>query len=247
MDAEKDDGATSRSGSVTKALVLWSGGLDSTTILEVARSAGFSPVALLFRYGQRHGVEIELALEVAARRAIEHRVVDLDLRSIGGSALTSDAIAVPQGRHASAIADGPIPPTYVPARNTIFLAYALAWAEVLEIDDIFIGVNALDYSGYPDCRPEFIGAFEQLANLACRAATEGGARIRIHAPLMDKSKAEIIRWGHSLGVEYGETWSCYSPSRADDGAVVSCGRCDSCQLRRKGFEEAGVTDPTVYA
>jgi 7-cyano-7-deazaguanine synthase len=229
-----------------RAVVLWSGGLDSTTILEIARAEGFLPVALTFRYGQRHSVEVDLALAEARARCIEHRVVDLDLRAVGGSALTSGAIDVPRDRSESEMAAG-IPATYVPARNTIFLSFALAWAEVLDSRDIYIGVNSLDYSGYPDCRPEYIEAFERLANLACRAGTEGGARIRIHAPLIRKTKAEIILWGTALGVDYSRTWSCYDPRPGPRGGVVSCGRCDSCLLRRKGFREARVPDPTVYA
>ena len=221
------------------ALLLFSGGLDSTTVLAVARSRGFEPILLIFRYGQRHDVEVERALAVARALGLEHRLQELDLRSAGGSALTSDDIDVPLSRDENEIHGGPVPPTYVPARNTIFLAHALAWAEVLEIADIFIGVNALDYSGYPDCRPEYISAFESLANLACRSTRLGGERLRVHAPLIDKTKAEIIRMGVELGVDYAGTWSCYSPHRRTDGRALACGECDSCQLRRRGFVEAG--------
>ncbi len=230
----------------TPALVLFSGGLDSTTVIEVARSQGFEPSLLIFRYGQRHEVEVERALAAAEALGLEHRLQDLDLRAAGGSALTSDDIEVPLARADDEISAGPIPPTYVPARNTIFLAHALAWAEVLEISDIFVGVNALDYSGYPDCRPEYIAAFESLANLACRSTTEGGERLRIHTPLIDKTKAEIIRMGLELGVDYATTWSCYSPRRQSDGRTLACGECDSCQLRRRGFAEAGIDDPISY-
>ena len=229
-----------------RALVLWSGGLDSTTLLAVVRRQGFEPVALLFSYGQRHAVEVEQAEKEARNRSLDYRVVNLDLRSIGGSALTSDAIDVPQGRDLEEISTGSVPPTYVPARNTIFLSYALAWAEVLSLTDIFIGVNSLDYSGYPDCRPEYVAAFERLANLACRSSTEGGVQIKIHAPLIDKTKAEIIRWGIELGVDYAPTWSCYVPRWKGKSGPLACGVCDSCLLRRKGFLEAGVEDPTGY-
>ena len=229
-----------------RAIVLFSGGLDSTTLLAIARSEGFEPLALIFRYGQRHQVEVEKAIAAAQALGVEHRVQDIDLRSMGGSALTSDAIAVPRDRPEAEISAGPIPPTYVPARNTIFLALALGWAEVLGAADIYIGVNALDYSGYPDCRPEYIAAFEHLGNLASRAATEGGARLSIHTPLIDKTKAEIIQWGTRLGADYALTWSCYDPVSLTDGRLAACGRCDSCLLRKKGFREAGVDDPTVY-
>jgi 7-cyano-7-deazaguanine synthase len=240
-------------GTPKKALVLFSGGLDSTTLLFIARSEGFEPVALIFSYGQRHRIEVEHALSLARELGLEHRAVELDLRSIGGSALTSDEIEVPRDRPESEIGRAGVPPTYVPARNTIFLSYALAWAEVLGSADIYLGVNALDYSGYPDCRPEYIEAFETMANLASRSTVEGGVCLRIHTPLIQKTKAEIIRWGMSLGVNYAKTWSCYAP-RFCAGAggesaprrVVSCGRCDSCLLRRKGFREAGIPDPTVY-
>ena len=221
-----------------RAVVLLSGGLDSATALAVARDEGFECYALSFDYGQRHDRELESARRVAgALGAKQHLVLRLDLRAIGGSALTAD-IAVPKSRSESEISAG-IPVTYVPARNTIFLSHALAWAEVLESSDIFIGVNALDYSGYPDCRPEYTEAFERLANLATRAGVEGRMRLRIHTPLIDLSKAQIVRRGTELGVDFGLTWSCYEPQ--PDGRA--CGRCDSCLLRRKGFSEAGLRDP----
>ena len=224
------------------AVVLLSGGLDSATALAVARRDGFRCHALSFAYGQRHAVETEAARRVAeALGALEHRVLNLDLRTFGGSALTAD-IPVPRDRSPESMAEG-IPITYVPARNTIFLAYALAWAEVLGSFDIYLGVNAIDYSGYPDCRPEFIDAFERLANLATKAGVEKKGAFRIHAPLIRLSKAEIIKLGTSLGVDYGLTHSCYDP--AADGAA--CGLCDSCLLRRAGFEAAGLPDPTRYA
>jgi 7-cyano-7-deazaguanine synthase len=223
------------------AVVLLSGGLDSATALAVAGRDGFRCFALTVAYGQRHAVEVEAARSVAlALGAAEHRVVPLDLRLFGGSALTAD-LPVPLDRPAEEMGQG-IPVTYVPARNTVFLALALAWAEALGAFDVFVGVNAIDYSGYPDCRPEFIEAFERLANLATKAGVEGG-RFHVHAPLIRLSKAEIIRLGLSLGVDYAQTHSCYAPS-ADGGA---CGRCDSCQLRRAGFAAAGVPDPTRYA
>ena len=224
------------------AVVLLSGGLDSATALAVARRDGFLCHALTIAYGQRHAAELEAARRVAAALgAVERRVVALDLRAFGGSALTAD-IPVPQDRSAEAMSAG-IPITYVPARNTVFLALALAWAEVLGSFDIYMGVNVLDYSGYPDCRPEFIAAFEQLANLATKAGVENKGRFRIHTPLIQLSKADIIRLGVSLGVDYGLTHSCYDP--AANGAA--CGRCDSCRLRRIGFETAGLPDPTYYA
>jgi 7-cyano-7-deazaguanine synthase len=224
------------------AVVLLSGGLDSATALAVARSHGHPCYALTVAYGQRHAAELDAARRVAAALgAAAHRVIDLDLRSFGGSALTAD-LAVPKDRLPDAMAEG-IPITYVPARNTVFLALALAWAEVLESFDIFMGVNAIDFSGYPDCRPEFVEAFERLANLATKAGVEGKGKFRVHAPLIRLSKAEIIRLGVSLGVDYALTHSCYDP--APDGAA--CGRCDSCQLRRAGFVAAAVPDPTVYA
>jgi len=220
-----------------KAVVLYSGGLDSTTCLAIARDDGFEPYAMSFAYGQRHQAELKMAKENAkAMGAAEHLLVDFDLRKIGGSALTSD-IDVPKGG-----VGGDIPVTYVPARNTIFLSFALGWAEVLGAFDIYIGVNALDYSGYPDCRPEYIAAFETMANLATKAAVEGAGRYRIHTPLIHLTKAEIIRRGLSLGVDYGRTHSCYDPT--PEG--LACGRCDSCRLRLKGFAEAGVKDPVGY-
>jgi 7-cyano-7-deazaguanine synthase len=225
-----------------KAIVLVSGGLDSTTLLAQVVAEGWAPYALTFRYGQRHGHEIAAAQRIGASLgARDHVVVDIDLRTFGGSALTAD-IDVPKGRDAEQMAGG-IPVTYVPARNTIFLSFALAWADVLDARDIFIGVNAVDYSGYPDCRPQFIRAFEQAATLGTRAADDGGPPIRIHAPLMQMSKAEIIRMGMSLGVDYAVTTSCYDPTA--DGAA--CGQCDACQLRRRGFAQAGIADPTRYA
>jgi 7-cyano-7-deazaguanine synthase len=229
-------------GEAKPAIVLLSGGLDSATALAVARRDGFRCHALTVAYGQRHAVELEAARRVAAALgAAEHRVVPLDLRAFGGSALTAD-LPVPQGRSAAEMSAG-IPITYVPARNTVFLSLALAWAEVLGSFDIYVGVNARDYSGYPDCRPEFVQAFEHLANLGTKAGVEGRGRFRVHAPLIHLPKSEIIRLGVSLGVDYGLTHSCYGP--AADGAA--CGRCDSCLLRRAGFEEAGVADPTRYA
>jgi len=225
-----------------QAVVLLSGGLDSATALAIARAEGFETHALSFDYGQRHDRELDSARRVAAALgAKEHLVLRLDLRAIGGSALTAD-IAVPKGRSVEAMGSG-IPVTYVPARNTIFLSHALAWAEVLECQDIFIGVNALDYSGYPDCRPEFIEAFERMANLATRAGVEGRSRLRIHTPLIRLTKAEIVARGIALGVDFGLTWSCYEPR--PDG--LACGRCDSCLLREKGFREAGLRDPVPVA
>ena len=225
-----------------RAVVLLSGGIDSTTTLAVARQRNFDCYALTFDYGQRHAAELEAARRVAqAVGAVAHEVVRIDLRAFGGSALTAD-LAVPKDRAAGEIGRG-IPVTYVPARNTIFLSFALAWAEVLGAWDVFIGVNALDYSGYPDCRPEFIGAFERLANLATRAAVEGRGRLTVHTPLIHLTKADIIREGLALGVDYALTLSCYDPSAEG----LSCGRCDACALRRKGFAEADVPDPTRYA
>ncbi len=218
------------------AVVLVSGGLDSATVLAGTRDRGFSCHALSFDYGQRHRVELEAARRVAENlQAVEHRIVRLDIGWMGGSALTDERIALPQAPSAG------IPVTYVPARNTVFLAIALGWAEVLDARDIFIGVNALDYSGYPDCRPVFIEAFERLANLATRAGVEGRG-FRIHAPLIHMTKAEIIREGSRLGVDYALTLSCYDP----DARGRACGVCDSCRLRAAGFQEAGVPDPTVY-
>ena len=224
-----------------KAVVLLSGGVDSATALALAITDGFEAYALSFRYGQRHALEIEAAREVAAHLgAADHAIQEIDLRLFGGSALTSD-IAVPKDRDVNEMA-AEIPVTYVPARNTIFLAFALAWAEVLEADAIFIGVNALDYSGYPDCRPEYIAAFERLAALATKAGVEGKP-VSIRTPLIDLTKAEILKIGAGLGVDYGLTLSCYDPT--PEGRA--CGRCDSCRLRRKGFEGAWLSDPTVYA
>jgi 7-cyano-7-deazaguanine synthase len=224
-----------------KAVVLLSGGLDSTTVLAIAKNEGFLPYALSFRYGQRHEAELAAAGVVAsAIGVVEHVIADVNLNVFGGSALTA-AIDVPKQRTETELSQG-IPVTYVPARNTVFLSIALAWAEVLEADDIFVGVNALDYSGYPDCRPEYINAFEQMANLATKAAVEGRQRIQIHAPLIELSKAQIIQRGLELGVDYGITHSCYDPD--DEGRA--CGACDSCLLRLRGFREAGVPDPTTY-
>lgn len=224
-----------------RAVVLLSGGLDSATALAVARRDGFACHALTIAYGQRHAVELAAARRVAAALGVvEHRQMTLDLRALGGSALTAD-IAVPTDRSAGEMTAG-IPVTYVPARNTIFLALALGYAEVIGAFDLFVGVNAVDYSGYPDCRPEFVRAFEALANLATKAGVEGG-RFHVHAPLIDLSKADIIRLGMSLGIDYALTHSCYAP--AADGRA--CGRCDSCQIRRDGFAAAGVPDPTRYA
>jgi 7-cyano-7-deazaguanine synthase len=221
-----------------KAVVLLSGGLDSATVLAIAKSRGFEAYALSFSYGQRHVWELEAAKRVAASMSVvQHSIADIDLRVFGGSALTDD-IAVPKGREPDEMAHG-IPITYVPARNTIFLAYALAWAEVLEAGDIFIGVNVLDYSGYPDCRPEFIAAFEKMANLGTKAGVEGHQLFRIHTPLITLTKAQIIALGLKLGVDYSLTSSCYDPS--PEG--VPCGQCDSCLLRQKGFSENGIKDP----
>ncbi|MFB3777729.1 MAG: 7-cyano-7-deazaguanine synthase QueC [Bryobacteraceae bacterium] len=220
-----------------KAVCLLSGGLDSATSLAWARAEGFDCYALSFDYGQRHAIELEAAARVAAALgAAEHRVVRIDLGSFGGSALTAD-IPVPKGRDPGEMGRG-IPVTYVPARNTIFLSFALAWAEVLEASDIVIGVNAIDYSGYPDCRPEYIEAFERMANLATKAGVEGRTKVRVRTPLLRLSKAEIIRLGAALGVPLGMTHSCYDPGEGGR----PCGACDSCLLRRKGFEEAGLED-----
>jgi 7-cyano-7-deazaguanine synthase len=221
-----------------KAVVLYSGGLDSTTCMAIARADGFDSHAMSFAYGQRHSVELDKAREYAPQiGAVSHQVVEIDLRQFGGSALTAD-LDVPKDQSSP----DAIPITYVPARNTIFLSFALGWAEVLGASDIYIGVNALDYSGYPDCRPEFISAFENMANLATRAGVEGDQPYTIHTPLIQLSKAEIIRTGLDLGVDYGLTQSCYDPTSAG----VACGRCDSCHLRLKGFREAGVADPIEY-
>ncbi|HRO60068.1 MAG TPA: 7-cyano-7-deazaguanine synthase QueC [Burkholderiaceae bacterium] len=223
-----------------KAVVLLSGGLDSTTVLAIARSQGYEPCALSFRYGQRHAIELERARDVAQAMGVtNHVVAEIDLRVFGGSALTGDA-EVPKGRRGDEIGGG-IPVTYVPARNTIFLSFALAYAEVLGATDIFIGVNALDYSGYPDCRPEYIEAYERMANLATRAGVEGGRPLKIHAPLSSMSKADIIREGVALGVDYSITCSCYDPGPEGQ----PCGGCDACLLRARGFAEAGLQDPLL--
>ncbi|MCP4666011.1 MAG: 7-cyano-7-deazaguanine synthase QueC [Deltaproteobacteria bacterium] len=228
-------------GDLKKAVVLSSGGVDSTTVMAMARKEGYALYSLSFRYGQRHALELEAARKVAeALGAKKHLVMDIDLGKIGGSALTAD-IAVPKGRNERDM-NKEIPVTYVPARNTIFLAYALAWAEVLQASDIFIGVNAVDYSGYPDCRPEYIEAFEKMANLATKAGVEGNVHVTIRAPLLLMTKGEIIRKGMALGVDYGDTHSCYDPS--PEG--VACGECDSCLLRKKGFRDAGAQDPVAY-
>lgn len=221
-----------------KAVVLYSGGLDSTTCMAMAARDGFAPHAISFSYGQRHRHELDVARANARRMgAVEHLVVEFDLRLMGGSALTAD-IDVPKGG-----VGNDIPVTYVPARNTIFLSFALGWAETLEAHDIYIGVNALDYSGYPDCRPEYISAYETMANLATRAGVEGSGRFSIHTPLISLTKAEIITAGTSLGVDYSLTHSCYDPTAEG----LSCGLCDSCRLRLKGFAEAGLSDPLPYA
>ena len=224
-----------------KAVCLLSGGLDSSTCLGVATSDGYECYALSFDYGQRHRSEIDAASRVAQHFHVrEHRIANIDLRAFGGSALTDD-IDVPKHRSSAEMEHG-IPATYVPARNTIFLAYALAWAEVLECSDIFIGVNAIDYSGYPDCRPEYITAFERMANLATKAGVEGRTHTRIHVPLAQLNKAGIVRLGAKVGVDFSATRSCYDPDREG----LPCGYCDSCLLRRKGFQEAGIPDPLRY-
>ncbi|MCX5846451.1 MAG: 7-cyano-7-deazaguanine synthase QueC [Deltaproteobacteria bacterium] len=225
-----------------KAIVLSSGGIDSTTVMAIAKSEGYEIFSLSFRYGQRHFVEMDAAQRVALYLgAIKHLIIDIDLRTIGGSALTDDR-EVPKSRNESEMQQS-IPITYVPARNTIFLSYALAWAEVLGVSDIFIGVNAVDYSGYPDCRPEYIAAFENMANLATKAGVEGKTLIKIRTPLIHMSKADIIRQGIELGIDYSITHSCYDP--LSDGKA--CGQCDSCLLRKKGFREAGIQDPAKYS
>ncbi|MZH46051.1 MAG: 7-cyano-7-deazaguanine synthase QueC [Nitrospinae bacterium] len=225
-----------------KSVVLLSGGLDSTTTLAIAKKKGFELYCLTFDYGQRHRIELDRAGNIARYfGAIDHQIVNIDLRQFGGSALT-DSIDIPTGRSQKEIASE-IPITYVPARNTIFLSFCLAYAEVKEANDIFIGVNAVDYSGYPDCRPEFIKAFETLANLATKVGVEGEQPIKIHTPLIELTKAEIIKKGLGLGVDYSLTHSCYDPTEGG----LSCGACDSCQLRLKGFEEAGVEDPAKYS
>jgi len=225
-----------------RAVVLLSGGLDSATTLAIARSEDFQCYALTFKYGQRHHREVEAAKKIArSLGVVEHRVVEIDLAAFGGSALTNSSVEVPKGR-ARLRDTSEIPPTYVPARNTVFLSYALAWAEVLGAFDIFIGVSVVDYSGYPDCRAEFIAAFEKTANLATAAAVEGKGRFRIRAPLISMTKGQIIRTGTKLGVDYSLTHSCYDP----DEQGRSCGRCDSCRFRLKGFAEAGLKDPIEY-
>ena len=221
-----------------KAVCLLSGGLDSTTVVAIAQSEGYEVYALSFRYGQRHAIELEKASVFAQNRKVaRHVIIDMDMRAFGGSALTAD-IAVPKGHSVADIKQG-IPITYVPARNTIFLSFALAWAETLGAENIFVGVNAMDYSGYPDCRPEYISAFEHLGNLATKAGVEGTQHLKIHAPLIAMSKADIVRKGTELGVDFGETTSCYDP----DPVGKPCGQCDSCLLRAKGFAEAGISDP----
>ncbi len=223
------------------AVVLLSGGLDSSTVLAIAQQQGYSVYAMSFRYGQRHHREIEAAQRIAARAgAKQHVIAEIDLRMFGSSALTSE-IAVPKGRGAEEMQRG-IPITYVPARNTIFLSFALAWAEVLHAADVFIGVNAIDYSGYPDCRPEYIAAYEKMANLATKAAVERGQTLTIHTPLINLTKAGIIKLGLSLGVDYSLTVSCYDPSPNGE----ACGACDACTLRLRGFEQIGISDPATY-
>lgn len=224
-----------------KAVICLSGGLDSATITALAKAQGYELYALSFKYGQRHLVEMQAAERVCAMLGVkEHKTAEIDMRLFGGSALTAD-IAVPKDRSEAEMSDK-IPVTYVPARNTVFLSFALAWAEVLKSYDIFIGVNAVDYSGYPDCRPEFIKAYEEVANLATAYGVENNQRIRIHTPLIDLTKAQIIQKGVELGVDYAQTLSCYDPTA--DG--LACGHCDSCQLRAKGFADAGIPDPTRY-
>ena len=224
-----------------KAVILLSGGLDSATLVAIAKDQGYTPYCLSFSYGQRHSIELDAAERVAKSMGVaEHKIANLDLRLFGGSALTDD-IEVPKDRSEDEM-EADIPVTYVPARNTIFLSFALAYAEVIDAKDIFIGVNALDYSGYPDCRPEYIEAYEKLANLATKAGVEDDARIKVQAPLLHMTKAEIISTGSALGVNYGMTISCYDP----DDHGLACGHCDSCQLRIKGFTEAGISDPTHY-
>ena len=227
----------------SKAVILLSGGLDSTTLLAHAVHAGYAAHALSFRYGQRHAAELEAAARIAvALGATEHRTITIDLGGFGGSALTDARIAVPKDRDHASMSSG-VPVTYVPARNTVFLSFALAWAEVLDARDVFIGVNALDYSGYPDCRPAFIAAFEQMARLATKMGMEDGPPFTVHTPLIAMTKGDIVRHGMTLGVDYAQTVSCYEANDAGE----ACERCDACQLRRKGFAEAGVNDPTRYA
>jgi 7-cyano-7-deazaguanine synthase len=224
-----------------KAVVLLSGGIDSTTTLAIAKNQGYQVFAITFNYGQRHSVELDRAAIIAERFKTEkHIVIDIDLRKFGGSALT-DNVPVPKDRGEKEISQG-IPPTYVPARNTIFLSLALGWAEIINAEDIFIGVNAIDYSGYPDCRPEYIEAFQKMSSLATRAAVEGKSKIKIHSPLINMSKSAIIKKGSELGVDFSLTHSCYDPLPSGN----PCGRCDSCLLRLKGFEEAGLKDPLEY-
>ena len=223
------------------AVVLLSGGLDSSTCLAIAKAEGFTPYAMSFQYGQRHLFEIDAAKRIAKEASVaQHVIVDIDLRQFGGSALTSD-VEVPKDRPIGEMGEG-IPITYVPARNTIFLSFALAWAEVLKAQDIFIGVNALDYSGYPDCRPEYIAAYQAMADLATREGVEGRSKLTIHTPLLYLTKGQIVARGLSLGVDYSGTSTCYDPG--SDGAA--CGRCDACQLRLKGFAENGMSDPAPY-
>ncbi len=224
-----------------KAVVLSSGGLDSTTVMAIAKHAGFELYSLSFDYGQRHSFELEAARKVAETFAVsKHMVINIDLNTIGGSALTNN-IEVPKDATVDSMA-AEIPVTYVPARNTIFLSYALAWAEVLQSSDIFIGVNAIDYSGYPDCRPEYIDAFQRMANLATKAGVQGITHIKIQTPLIKMTKSQIIQKGIELGIDYALTHSCYDPSSQG----LACGRCDSCILRKKGFKDAGISDPTRY-
>ena len=224
-----------------KAVILLSGGLDSTTTLAIAQNDGFTPYGLTFSYGQRHQFEIGASQKIAeACNLTDHIIIEIDLRTFGGSALTDD-IDVPKDRSENTMS-GSIPVTYVPARNTIFLSFALAWAEVLQSNDIFLGVNSMDYSGYPDCRPEYIQSFQSMANLATKAGVEGAQSITIHTPLISMTKEEIIRKGLELGVDYSLTHSCYDPDKAGN----ACGRCDSCRIRLKGFQEAGTVDPINY-
>ncbi|MEM7259194.1 MAG: 7-cyano-7-deazaguanine synthase QueC [Pseudomonadota bacterium] len=228
-------------GNHKKAIVLLSGGLDSTTILAIAKDQGFDVCALSFRYGQRHAIELDASKRVAQKAGVlQHVVADIDLRTFGGSALTDD-IDVPKYQSEQSFTDE-VPVTYVPARNTIFLSFALAWAEVLTVQDIFIGVSAVDYSGYPDCRPEYIAAFQHMANLATVAGVQGTQQLTIHTPLIELTKAQTIQRGLELGVDYADTISCYDPD--DNG--LSCGHCDACLLRRRGFAEAGISDPVQY-
>lgn len=226
-----------------KAVVLLSGGLDSTTTLAIAKAQGFEVLALTFQYGQRHEVELEASRRVAeAMGAAQHFIARIDLQQFGGSALTNPGIEVPKDRPLDHMSEG-IPVTYVPARNTIFLSFALAWAEVSDAHDIFIGVNALDYSGYPDCRPEYIAAYEKMANLATRAGVEGEQALTIHTPLLEMTKAQIVAKGLELGVDYGMTVTCYDPTAAGE----ACGHCDACLLRLRGFSENGMVDPAPYS